>query len=155
MLTFPIRTRSGAKMTNDLVAFFKTLDANAKGRFPGAGLNTSHLDTLVIAPDAPNGGALATRLRGARDKGWLPGAAGAVGKDPFFSVLDAAGVGFYEVRPTGLPSTGPAGPLPSGACQRLRQIPIRVAREGGEPACNPGRRRPNVVNNLSDFGRSL
>jgi hypothetical protein len=47
-------------------------------------------------------------------QGWLPGGLAAIKKDPFFSVLDAAGVRFYDTNPAWTPFRGPAAPLPGG-----------------------------------------
>ena len=45
-------------------------------------------------------------------QGWLSKSAARIAADPFFSVLAAAGVRFYDLHPTRAPFTGPAGPLP-------------------------------------------
>src|SRR5262249_221181 len=47
-------------------------------------------------------------------QGWLNTAASAISADPFFSVLDQAGIRFYNPNPAPPPFSGPAAPLPGG-----------------------------------------
>lgn len=97
---------------DDLVALL-ALDAQAKGRFPSGGLNTTLWDSLASAPDALFGEHWLLAYESAGQQ-WLPGGASAVAADPFFSVLDGAGVRFYDTSPQRKPFTGPAAPLPGG-----------------------------------------
>jgi hypothetical protein len=96
-------------MEDDFVALL-ALDANARGRFGADPIDTSAWETLVDYDEVLMGEHWLLAYEGAA-QGWIGTSVPRVQADPFFNVLLANGVHFYDPDPEHDPFTGPAGPL--------------------------------------------
>jgi hypothetical protein len=116
-LAFDIRLsrevgRAVSQMEDDFVALL-ALDAEQRGRLPAGSLDKTSWVALASSAQALTEEHWLMTYEG-QHQGWLHEGQPAVAADPFFSVLDQAGVSFYVMHPPRAPFTGPAGPLPGG-----------------------------------------
>jgi hypothetical protein len=100
-----------SSMEDDVVALL-ALDANKRGRFPVNALNTANWLRLVGLADALNDEHWLLAYEANR-KAWLPCAA--VALHPFFSVLEAGQISFYNPTQRLVTFTGAAAAVPGGA----------------------------------------
>lgn len=101
-----------ASMEDDFVALL-ALDASSRGLFGDHQVDPSKWEKLTDYDDVLSGPHWLLAYEGSVRK-WLSAPTPCVAKDPFFKVLKARSVRFYDENPIRNPFTGPAGPLPGG-----------------------------------------
>jgi hypothetical protein len=101
-----------AAMDDNFVALL-ALDADSRGLFPARALDRSGWESLTGYADVLSGEHWLLAYE-ASVRRWLRAPRSRVSKDPFFKVLRARKVRFYDTKPSRSPFTGPAGPLPGG-----------------------------------------
>jgi Reverse transcriptase (RNA-dependent DNA polymerase) len=99
-------------MEDDFVALL-ALHADSLGLFRAGTLDKSGWEALTDFDDVLSGPHWLLAYE-ATARTWLSSARSRVSKDPFFKVLRARKVRFYDTKPSRNPFTGPAGPLPGG-----------------------------------------
>lgn len=97
-------------VADDFVALL-ALNAEAKGIFGDAALDRTMWSQLAGLDGALTGEHWLLAYEGAAQT-WIPEAAAAIRKDPFFRRLAKHKVRFFDAGATRNPFTGPAGPLP-------------------------------------------
>jgi hypothetical protein len=101
-----------SEMEDDFVALL-ALDAHSRGLFGAHELDCSRWETLTDYEGVMSGPHWLLAYEGSAQK-WLESPTPHVRADPFFKVLRARRVRFYDADRSPSPYTGPAGPLPGG-----------------------------------------
>lgn len=101
-----------ASMEDDFVALL-ALDASSRGLFGQHQVDPSNWEKLTDYEDVLSGPHWLLAYEGSVRK-WLSAPTSRIAKHPFFKVLKARKVRFYDQDPIRNPFTGPAGPLPGG-----------------------------------------
>jgi hypothetical protein len=104
--------QAAASMEDDFVALL-ALDASARGLFGQHQVDPTNWEKLTDYDEVLSGPHWLLAYEGSVRK-WLSAPASRIAKDPFFKVLRARRIRFYDEDPARSPFTGPAGPLPGG-----------------------------------------